>query len=201
MEDDVMPDSIYHFRSALGGFHKGDVIGYIEKLVSRHRSELLDCEQKIVTLQEENTSLQQQINLLMMSTPIPSPEPTPEPTTEPTPEPTTEPITESNPAATDSPDLITLELQAYRRAEAVERNAANRAKKLYGQLESLYKEAIDEFQVTDSAVKQTIELVLAQAKALEESCQALGTALANSREKMAAMDELCSPPDDLPISE
>lgn len=176
-----MADTGYRFRSALGGFHKGDVTGYIEKTATQHRSELLERDQIINTLQEENRSLQQQLNLLMMATPVaaPAPEPTPEPVAEPAPQP------EPTPA-----ELMSMELQAYRRAEAVERNANNRARKLYHQMEDVCEDALGEFQVTDSAVKKTIEVMLEQANSLEQAYQALSAALNASREKLAAMNAL-----------
>ena len=59
----------YGFRTALGGFHKGDVIGYIERTLAQHRSELLDYEATVTSLREENRSLQQQMNLLLMAMP------------------------------------------------------------------------------------------------------------------------------------
>lgn len=83
-----------------------------------------------------------------------------------------------------------MELQAYRRAEAVERNANNRARKLYHQMEDVCEDALGEFQVTDSAVKKTIEVMLEQANSLEQAYQALSAALNASREKLAAMNAL-----------
>ena len=65
-----MADSAYHFRNALGGFHKGDVAGYIARTAVQHRSEMLEYEKTIAELREENRSLQSQLNLLMMSTPV-----------------------------------------------------------------------------------------------------------------------------------
>ena len=173
-----MADSTYHFRSALGGYHKGDVTGYIEKAAAQHRSELLECEATITSLREENRSLQQQLNLLMMATPAPTPAPAL--------------ATESAPAPVpmSANELIAGELQAYRRAEAVERNANQRARKLYQQLETVCEDALDEFQNTDSAVKQTIEQILEQTNALEQAYQALSLALNSSREKLAAMNDL-----------
>ena len=87
-------------------------------------------------------------------------------------------------------ELMAGELQAYRRAEAVERNASQRARKLYRQLETVCEDALGEFQNTDSAVKQTIEQMLEQANALEQAYQTLSLALNNSREKLAAMNDL-----------
>ena len=168
-----MADSSYPFRSALGGFHKGDVTGYIEKTAAQHRSELLQRDQIINTLQEENRSLEQQLNLLIMATPVAAPAPAPEP----------------DPASTPA-DLMAMELQAYRRAEAVERNANARAQKLYRQLEDVCEDTLDGFQLTDSAVKQAIEVMTAQVTSLEQAYQALSAALNTSREKLAAANEL-----------
>ena len=186
-----MADNTYRFRNALGGFHKGDVIGYIEKAAAQYRNDLLEKDQIINALREDNRSLQQQVGLLMMATPVvsaPAPEPVIEATSEPVPAPVpvAAPVSEPESAPTE---LMSMELQAYRRAEAMERNANNRAQKLYRQLEELCESALGEFQATDSAVKQTIEAMMEQAKSLEESYHTLVSALNASREKLAAMNE------------
>ena len=166
------------FRSALGGYHKGDVTAYIEKTAAEHRSELLEREKTIADLQKENHALQQQLNLLMMSTPAAAPAPAPAPA----------PAKE----AAVTGETASLELQAYRRAEAVERAANTRASKLYKQLEGMCVETMDEFRATDEAVKQVIEVMLQQANNLEQTYQSLCTALDHSREKLAAMNDLAT---------
>lgn len=175
VEGYAMADSSYPFRTALGGFHKGDVTGYIEKTVSQHRSELLQREQMIQTLQEENRSLQQQLNLLMMTMPVSTPALEPQPEV---------------PAVPTTAELEALELQAYRRAEAVERNANARVQKLYQQMEGVYEEALGGFQLTDSAVKEAIEVMLAQTSAIEQVYKTLSGALNASREKLGSMTGL-----------
>ena len=188
-----MADSSYTFRTALAGFHKGDVTAYIEKTASQHRSELLQCEQTIQTLQEENRSLQQQMSLLMMTMPVRAPAPAPIPEPEPVPVAEPEPVCEAEPEAaaeTASADLAAMELQAYRRAEAVERNANNRARKLYQQMEGVCEEALGGFQNTDSAVKEAIEVMMAQTAAIEQVYQKLSAALLASREKLVTMTDL-----------
>ena len=199
-----MAESTYRFRTSLRGFHKGDVTAYIEKTASLHRSEMLEREQKICALQEENRSLQQQPNLLMMATPVATPAPAPvcapEPVAEPEPiaEPAPAPIPE--PAAQPAPDALELmhqELLAYRRAEAVERNANNRARQLYEKMEDLCGDTLGDFQAADAAVKQTIEIMTAQAASLEEAYQTLSAALAASREKLASLNKSYSVPDSI----
>ena len=190
-----MADNTYRFRNALGGFHKGDVIGYIEKAAAQYRNDLLEKDQIIHALREDNRSLQQQVGLLMMATPVvsaPAPAPVIEATSEPAPAPAPEPVPVAAPVSEPESaptELMSMELQAYRRAEAMERNANNRAQKLYRQLEELCESALGEFQATDSAVKQTIEAMMEQAKSLEESYHTLVSALNASREKLAAMND------------
>ena len=197
----------YGFRTALGGFHKGDVIGYIERTLAQHRSELLDYEATVTALREENRSLQQQMNLLLMAMPDlshgPAQAPAEEPasvTEESVPAPETAPVSEPVPApeAAPAPEvmdvnnsaLLTAELQAYRRAEAVERNAAKRARNIYHQLEDACEGTLDKFKHTDAAFKQAIELIQEQANALEQAYQALSLALDGSRENLASVNEL-----------
>ena len=187
-----MADSTYRFRTSLGGYHKGDVTAYIEKAATQHRSELLECEKTISELREENRSLQQQLNLLMMVSPASTPVPTP--AAEPVLCSMPEPVSSVEPM--NAAELMSMELQAYRRAEAAERNANKRARKLYQQMESLCTNTIDEFHLTDAAVKETIEVMLKQAVALEQAYQTLSDTLIASQEKLAAMNELLSDNDE-----
>ena len=187
-----MADTEYSFRSALSGYHKGDVIGYIEKAAAQHRSELLEYEALVTSLREENRSLQQQLNLLMMATPVVSAPAAPvEPVQPvvaevpaPAPEPAPAPI-----APAPEGDMLLLELQAYRRAEAVERTANNRVRRLYQKIESLCDTAMDDFRAADTAVKQTVEALLAQTATLEQAYQTLSDALTASRENLTAINE------------
>lgn len=168
-----MSDSTYTFRTALGGFHKGDVTAYIEKVASQHRSDLLEMEKIITELRSENQSLQQQVSILMLSTPVkeePQPEPVPEPVSVAEPEP--------------QPELNVLELQAYRRAEAVERMANRRAKKLYEGLNSMNEETLKEFKTADEAVQEALEAIRVQSEAVEKAYWALSDALNNSRDRL-----------------
>ena len=184
MEDPSMADNAYYFRSALSGFHKGDVTAYIEKTAVQHRNELLEKEQIITGLRDEIRSLQQQLNLLMMSTPVAA-EPVSEPVVQPEPDIIPEPMSEPAPD-----ELMSMELQAYRRAEAAERSAHQRARNLYRQMEDLCEDALGEFQVTDSTVKQTLDSIMTQANSLEHAYRSLSAALQTSREKLAAINAL-----------
>ena len=186
-----MSNNTYGFRTALSGFHKGDVTGYVEKMASQHRSELLEYEKLVTSLREENRALQQQLNLLMMSTPLvqeAAPAPAPAPVIAPVQE--AEPLPVSAPA--EDQDLMHLELLAYRRAEAVERNANQRAKKLYQQMGNLCEDALDDFQSTDAALKQAVQAILSQIDTLEQSYRKLSDALQESKEELASTNGLLS---------
>ena len=246
-----MADNTYGFRTALNGFHKGDVIGYIEKAATAHRTEILEYENTIMSLRDEIRSLNQQLNLLMMATPI-APEKAPAPVEEPVsalveekPAPAPEkpviegfvsvpaepvakpveepapkavpsfrdfvplsfasseepaPVSEPKPAAKPEPasepssavnegDLVMKELQAYRRAEAVERSARAQIRKLCDQVEDMYFGTVDEFSAASDAVKQTVELLNKQAESLEKSYAAFSEALQNSRKKLASIND------------
>ena len=189
-----MEHTSYEFRTAVSGFHKGDVIGYIEKMISQHQAELAECEKTIIALQNENRALNQQINLLMIATPLAPETPPVEPAVpqeQPVPVPVAVPVTEEAPISTqEKKDLMWEELCAYRRAEAVEYNANQRVKKLYQQMEDLCDDAMNQFHATDATVKQTIELILTQNKALEQAYMALSNTLRGSREKMNSMNDL-----------
>ncbi len=183
-----MNETTYRFRSSLGGYHKGDVTAYIEKTAAQHRSELLIRDQKIAELMEENRSLQQQLNIMMMVAPMVATEPEHEAESESAPAPASEPVQECS-APAEANELMHKELQAYRRAEAVERIANKRARQFYEKMEELRGGALEDFQTADAAVKQTIEVLMAQASSLEKAYQDLSSALNASCEKISAINE------------
>jgi hypothetical protein len=82
-----------------------------------------------------------------------------------------------------------MELQAYRRAEAVERHANIRVKKLYENMEDLCSGALGDFQAADEAVKQAIAVMMTQADSLEKAYRALSAALDASREKISSLPD------------
>ena len=171
-----MSDPTYIFRTTLGGFHKGDVTAYIEKLATQHRSDRIEKERMITALREENLSLQQQVSLLMMSTAIkeePKPEPAPQPAPEPTPAPAVE--------------LDKMELLAYRRAEAMERVVSKRAKRIHAGLDDMNQETCAQFETADIAVKEALEAIHAQTAAIEAAYAALSAALDASKTKLTQM--------------
>lgn len=174
-----MTDYESQFRTCLSGFRKADVVEYIQALQAQHQQELREREQTIQDLQKENHSLQQQLDLMMMFSP-PKPAPVPDPA----------------PAPEDSGQLMHQELEAYRRAQAAERNANDRARKLYQQMDAVCAEAMEEFRIADGAVNQTLQAVRAQMDTLSEAYCALSAAMEVSRKKLASINGLRLSPED-----
>ncbi len=100
------------------------------------------------------------------------------------PEPASEPLPDIN-----SGDLAMKELQAYRRAEAVERSARAQIRKLCDQMEDMYFGTMDDFSAASDAVKQTVELLNKQAEALEKSYAAFSDAIQDSKKKLASIND------------
>ena len=126
------------FRSSLGGFNRGDVATYIETLCRTHGAELKERDGRIESLtaalaeaqgQREEAiaqaeALRRQVEELETQL---------EAATAPPPE-EEEALSEDAADETEVPDYPTLELEAYRRAEATERLASQRAQQLKREL-------------------------------------------------------------------
>lgn len=97
----------YSFRSALNGFHRGEVLACIEELL-RDKNALSE---RLSSLESENAAMRRELEALRA-------EPQPE-----------------------SHDLHQDELEAYRRAEAVERRANETAERLLSEAEALKAQA------------------------------------------------------------
>lgn len=162
------------FRTSLRGFHKDDVAEYIKITDAQHQQELRELQQTINDLRKENLSLQQQLDLMIMFSPA-----------------------QKSTAVPETPaKLMSKELEAYRRAQTVERNANDRARQLYRQLDAVCAETMDEFHATDMAVNQTLKVISTQMEALAESYRALSAFTEASRQKLASINGLHLGPED-----
>lgn len=177
MTDTTIDTTAYRFRTAVGGFHKGDVAEYIAKTAQQHRTESQNRDKLIDQLRQENMELRQQLNALLTES-----------------ESSDEVSEEVTEVSVESPALTELELEAYRRAEAAERLANQRAKKLYIQMESICSGTNAEFETAKYAVEETAQAVLNQAKVLDEACRKLTEALNVSRQELSAMATMLPDP-------
>lgn len=175
-------DQPIQFRTSVGGFHKGDVTEYITKTAAAHQAELREKDHQIEALKKENLALQ----TLLAETPSKAPSPAPEapPSAEP----------EEAPAQPEQPPLNQLELAAYRRAEAAERLALQRSRRLYETLDELCSTTSSEFQTASSAAQNSVNEILAQMELLSQTQKQLEAALSAAREKLGAMDAMIPDP-------
>lgn len=195
-----MSEPTYTFRTAVGGFHKGDVSAYIAKTAAEHQQALAELQAKITRLEKENAMLEQQLQMLSLPELLdqmlePEPSSEPEPSAETVPEAVSEAVTapEETPAETLS-SLKERELLAYRRAEAAERLACQRAKKLYGDIQSICDQSAATMDNADAVTQDAMGIILAQLQRIRGSVDGLSTAMQSSSEALRAMVDLVPDP-------
>jgi hypothetical protein len=124
-------NSFPKFRTAIGGFNRMDVVTYIETLAQQNQK-------AIKALQSENDALRRQLAQYAQEEQAES-SPAEEPEAD---------ETESDNIAVSVEGLQEQELAAYRRAEAVERAAKNRAARLKDSMDDIFSEALSRFSST-----------------------------------------------------
>ena len=164
-----------HFRTAVGGFHKSDVSEYIAKIAKEHQNQLQEKDKEIQQLRQQLDEARDQLS---QQAAAPKPEAAPTSALE-------------APAESQEETLDRLELEAYRRAEAAERIASQRAKKLYEALGDICNAARAQLENADSAAITAMEL---QLQTLEDSCDALTAALSQARQQLLDMDAMIPDP-------
>lgn len=147
---------ISKFRSALGGFNREDVVNYIESMSLEQQKQLRKLQEEneklrseknalaellaaansdLSTLREQDAALSEQVELLAQQAAELAEQVKAEP----------EEAAEETSEAAEPVDYASLELEAYRRAEQTERNAAVRADKIYRQLTGLCEHARERY--------------------------------------------------------
>lgn len=159
------------FRSALNGFNRSDVAAYIEQICAEH-SKALEAEQKKSAAlageleQAREVRLQQQAQLEALQEQLEQTETALQSTETALDEAMTLLTEEKEPEqpAEQDPDYASMELEAYRRAEAMERTAAERALRLQQQLSNVldqvsarYEDAGQEIQVLTEDIRTNMK--------------------------------------------
>lgn len=144
-----------NFRSALNGFHRADVVQFIQNQTTEH-------EKALRLLREENARLREELDVLRAQLaqrpaepgPVPAPVELPEPPVASEPEPVAAPNLDAPIAPAASVVSVApaqfneLELAAYRRAELAERIAKERAAASAERMRSVFAQADEKLNVT-----------------------------------------------------
>ena len=177
------------FRSSLGGFHRGDVANYIESLSMQHaaamkeksgqidalQAELLAARQKLEEAEAEKRALQIKLDDALAEL---------EAATAPAEE-AAEDETEAEPE--EAPDYPKLELEAYRRAEATERLATQRAQQLKRELVDFLENTTARYQQTGEDIAALAEDLKSGLKRLEENLSELDLLFGETAEHLETL--------------
>lgn len=172
------------FRSTLGGFNRADVSEYIEKISMEHQTAMQQSREEAVCLQSqldaarealerkeaENASLQAQLDekdalLETLTAPTAPQEPEEAP-----------------------PDYPSLELEAYRRAEATERLAAERAARLRLQVDELLDNVSTRYEQTGQDIKALTEDIRTNLQRLEDTLSDLDLVFDETTHAFSSLD-------------
>ena len=173
----VMEKQSYSFRSSLHGFHRGDVIDFLEKLSASHETELRERDEELRILREEladaKSSLelaQTEIDLLRLGEET-APEPEPAPQQE-----------------ACEPGDPNRELEAYRRAERYEREAKIRAEKICADASDAVKQAGAQLEDRQAKMYSATDALGADFAALQAAVSEMLGEMSNTRDRLARME-------------
>jgi DNA repair exonuclease SbcCD ATPase subunit len=181
------------FRTSIGGFNRSDVSDYMTKVAAEHQAILKQNQKETAELQQrlretefslddaltqlnkakadleactaENASLRAELEAaeaLLASQPAPQ-----------------EP----------APDYASMELEAYRRAEATERLASERSAKLRQQITDLLETSADRYEESGQEITALAEDIRANLKRLEESLSDLEVLFGDTADGLRKLDE------------
>ena len=181
-----MSNETFAFRSALGGFHRGDVSKYISETAAAHQAQTERLQEQIAALEQENEALRAQLEARQEphaeeeeSALIELPEEAP---------------AEEAPPEEPEESLRDRELAAYRRAEAAERLANLRARKVYEDLQTVCGESSREFDGLNDTAHAAAENIGAQLDIIRAAVENACAAMQTSSEKLSAINQLVPDP-------
>ena len=164
------------FRTAIGGFHRGDVADYIENMSLQHRKDMQGLLEEIKILQEENDGLKEKLAAAEAAAKACCPQ-------EGAPAAAAEPVQKEE--IPENPEA--LELQAYRRAEAAERTAMQRIRKQTDKLDGIMASIDDSYTDAGTELEALAAAVREDTAKIQQIFDALNQSFAESK---AAINEL-----------
>lgn len=186
------------FRGSLGGFNRTDVADYIEKLCLTHAAELKErsrrAEELQTQLEETRAQLREteadrdrlQDQLQEVRAQLQEAQDALEAATAPEPEPE-EP--EEAEAPEEAPDYPSLELEAYRRAEATERLAARRAEQLSRQMQEFVAHISQRYAETGEEIAALSEDMRSDLQRLQDSLSDLESLFTETTDHFESVEE------------
>ena len=186
------------FRGSLGGFNRTDVADYIEKLCLTHAAELKErsrrAEELQTQLEETRAKLREteadrdrlQDQLQEAQDQLQEAQDALEAATAPEPEPE-EP--EEAEAPEEAPDYPSLELEAYRRAEATERLAARRAEQLSRQMQEFVAHISQRYAETGEEIAALSEDMRSDLQRLQDSLSDLESLFTETTDHFESVEE------------
>ena len=139
---------LHHFRSALNGFNRQDVVNYIEYLNNQHNTQVqqLKNELQLAGEKKADSDLQAQLDAALARC---------------------QELEEQLAAKGES--CTELELEAYRRAEKAERQAQTRAHQIYAQANAALADATAKAEVAAQRIGAIADDAVAQLKICQAS--------------------------------
>ena len=165
---------VIKFRSALNGFNRSDVAEYIEALCAKHQSTMQDSQDEIEILTQKLAQAQEELeNQTAKTAAVEAELDQTQTALEATQKALEEALTAlTEPAAAEpeeTPDYPSLELEAYRRAEAMERTSAERAVRLQQQLNDLLDQVSGRYEQTGQEIQVRTEDIRINLQRLQEA--------------------------------
>ena len=170
------------FRTSIGGFHRADVSNYIETICAEHertlklerreretvQQMLQDTKAALLREQEENRQLQEALRET---------------------EKMLEEALSMEPEAEETPDYLNMELEAYRRAEAAERMAMERAAQLRRSFSALVDGAATRYEQAGEEIQALTEDIRTNLKRLEETLSDLNEMFDQTTEAFEQLED------------
>ena len=189
------------FRGSLGGFNRTDVADYIEKLCLTHAAELKErsrrAEELQTQLEETRAKLREteadrdrlQDQLQEARDQLQEAQDALEAATAPKPEPEEPEEPEEVEAPEEAPDYPSLELEAYRRAEATERLAARRAEQLSRQMQEFVAHISQRYAETGEEIAALSEDMRSDLQRLQDSLSDLESLFTETTDHFESVEE------------
>jgi len=182
------------FRSALNGFNRSDVANYIETSSAQHQTALQELQKQIDTLTSDLAQAQAALDAQTsrsaeLQKQLEETETALKSTEEALDEAMTMLTEEPAPAEQEEvPDYESMELEAYRRAEAMERASTERAAKLNQQLSDLLDQVSGRYEQTGQEIQALTEDIRINLKRLEEALSDLDVIFDETTQTFDTMD-------------